>query len=306
VEDRALSYIKKILEEGSISQAAKRLFISQPSLSQFIQRLEEELGTELFDRTAKPLRLTAAGSIFLKTEQEIQRLREQRTNQIGDLFGLRKGCLIIGSSNYRSSQLLTRVLPLFKQRYPGINLSLEEGITEELEERAAEGSTDLSIVLLPLGYPDLAYEELFEEDILVALPAAHPLCGPAGFATEGPPYPYIDFCVLRDESFIVMKKGQKLRISFFDLCREAGIKPRIIMQTDSMATALALAAAGIGITIVPDALAASAAFPIPPRYFSLGNQAEARKVVVAYSRRRPLSGAARAFIEIMKEAILSA
>ncbi|HHT78412.1 MAG TPA: LysR family transcriptional regulator [Actinobacteria bacterium] len=302
MENRALHYIQRILEEGSISQAAKRLFIAQPSLSQYIKRIENDLGTEIFERNTKPARLTDAGEIYLQTEQKIHRLRQQRKNHIDDLFNLKSGHVTIGSSNYRSMYLLTHVLPVFKQRYPGISISLEEGITEELEERAVNGITDFSIVLLPLTYPNLIYEELFDEEILLVLPQEHALCQNIS-GQQVPPYPSIDFSLLKDESFIVMKKGQKLRISFFDLCHHAGFRPKIILQTDSMATAQALAAAGVGVTIIPDVLAKYNKFLEMPRYFSLNNQADTRRVIIAYSKDRPLTGAAKAFIQVMKEVV---
>lgn len=305
MEDRAFYYIQKILEEGSISQAAKRLFIAQPSLSQYIKRIENDLGAELFEKNAKPAKLTGAGQIYLQTEQKIHQLRQQRKNQIDDLFDLKIGHLTIGSSNYRSMYLLTSVLPVFKQRYPGISISLEEGITKELEERAMSGVTDFSIVLLPLSYPALAYEELFDEEILLALPANHKLCDAIKPGKQNRPYPPVDFALLKNESFIVMKKGQKLRNSFFDLCHNAGFRPDVILQTNSMEAAQALAAAGLGVTIIPDVLARSNKFPEMPRYFSLNQQVKVRKVVVAYSKQRPLTGAAKAFIHVMKEVIAS-
>ena len=304
MEERALYYIQKILEEGSISQAAKRLFIAQPSLSQYIKRIEADLGAEIFENNSRPVRLTDAGEIYLQTEQKISQLRQQRKNQIDDLFALKKGHVTIGSSNYRSLYLLTAVLPVFRKRYPGISISLEEGITEELEERAMNGVTDFSIVLLPLSYPALAYEELFREEIVLVLPAKHDLCKAANAQEQQlPPYPPIDFSLLKDESFIIMKKGQKIRDTFFDLCRRAGFRPKIILQTDSMATAQALSAAGLGAAIIPDVLAINNRLPEMPRYFSLKNQTEARQVVAAYSRERPLTGAAKAFIEVIKEVI---
>ncbi len=106
--------------------------------------------------------------------------------------------------------LLTRVLPIFKQRYPGISINLEEGITEKLEECAVNGITDFSIVLLPLSYSELTYEELFQEKIVLVIPAKHTLCKAVNpEQPQFPPYPTIDFSLLKDESFIVMKKGQK-------------------------------------------------------------------------------------------------
>ena len=302
MDNRNIEYIEKILEEGSISQAAKRLFIAQPSLSQYIKRIENELGADILERNSKPIKLTDAGEIYLKTELKIQQLEVQRKNCIRDLMDLKIGHLTIGCSNYRSMYLLTKVLPAFKQQYPGISISLEEGITEELEERAVKGITDFSIVLLPLSYSDLIYEELFDEEILLVLPAKHKLCEKISDNTDGT-YSYIDFSLLENESFIIMKKGQKLRVSLLDLCNRAGFTPKTILQTDSMEAAQALAVAGLGITIIPDVLAKNSSFLEMPRYFSLGDQIDVRKVVVAYSKNRPLTGAARAFINVMKEVL---
>ena len=117
------------------------------------------------------MKLTDAGKIYLETEQKIFQLYRQRNNLIADLLKLKKGHLSIGSSNYRSTYLLTSILPVFKERYPGISISLEEGITEELEDRALSGTTDFSIVLLPLSYPLLSYEELFTEEIVFGIAA---------------------------------------------------------------------------------------------------------------------------------------
>jgi DNA-binding transcriptional LysR family regulator len=305
MDSQALLYIQKILEEGSVSLAAKRLYISQPSLSQYIKRIEYGLGAEIFERNTRPARLTDAGEIYLQSELQISQIHQQRKKQIDDLFDLKTGHLTIGSSNYRSMYLLTSVLPVFKQRYPGISINLEEGSTEELEEHAVNGITDFSIIILPLVFDTLKYEALFEEKIVLVLPAKHPLCKYTSSECRVGPFPPLDFSLLKNESFIVMKKGQKLRNTFFELCRSAGFRPNIILQTDSMATAQALAAAGVGITIVPDILAEYHEFPEMPKYFSLDDQVGTRKVVVAYSKSRPLSGAAKAFIKVMKDVIAS-
>jgi DNA-binding transcriptional LysR family regulator len=303
MERRTLFYIQKILDEGSISSAAKKLFISQPSLSQFIKRIEDELGVEILERKIKPLQLTSAGEIFLKTEQSIHHMYEQGIKQIMDLSELKRGQVTIGSTNYRTMYLLTQVLPAFKYRYPGIDIHLEEGVTEELEIYVLNGITEISITLLPLTYPSLAFEELFQEQIVLALPANHPLCKtiPGGNSSY-PPYPEINFSQLKNEPFIVIKKGQKIRASFFNLCHSTKISPNIILETDSMATAQALVASGMGITILPDTLAINNVFPVMPRYFSL-KQVKPRKIGVVFLKGKKLSKASLAFIDVMKEVI---
>ena len=305
MSDLTLDYIQTILDEGSISQAAKRLFIAQPSLSQYIKRIEKEFGAEILDRNSKTIKLTAAGEVYLETELQIRQLRRKRVDQINDLLELNQGRLTIGSSHYRSTYLLTRVLPIFKERYPNIQIQLEEGITESLEEYADNGVTDFSIVLLPLRYKELVYEELFQEKIVLALPANHPICSNANAMQkkDSDLYPAIDFNLLKDESFIVMKKGQKLRNSFFDLCQLAGFQPNIILQTNSMITAQALTSVGIGTTILPDVLAEDERFSKTIRYFSSLQFIAPRRVVAVYSKHKPLSKAATKFLEILKESL---
>lgn len=302
--NREMEYIKKILEEGSFSAAAQKLYISQPSLSQYIKRIEEVIGSELFERTAKPLKLTHAGKIYLKTEQQIYYLRKQMQQRLDDIDELKAGHLTIGSSHYRSSYLLTKVLPVFRERYSGITISLEEGTTEQLEEYAVNGVTDFSISLLPTYFPALGYEELFQEKILLAISDDHPLSKKMmkrGRAYER--YPKIDFCELKNTEFIIMKQGQKLRKSFFYLCEKAGFSPNIILESQSMVAAQSLAAVGFGATLVPDVLAMYHNLNRPPCYFSFIEPPPNRRVVAVYNKNRYLSKAAQAFIAMLKEII---
>lgn len=301
MEDRALEYIQTVLEEGSVTRAAKRLFLAQPSLSQYLGRVEKNLGAEIFERNTSPVRLTAAGEIFVRSEQEIRGIRRRRESEINDIFGLKTGRLTIGSSHYRSMYLLTAVLPVFKQRYPGIRISLQEGTTGTLEEYAARGTTDFSIALLPLTYPELMYRRLFQEEIVLPLPPSHPLCGRAEAGSGR--YPVLDFSLLGKEPFIVMKKGQRIRSTFFDLCRDTGVHPEIVLETESMAAAQALAAAGVGTTLIPDILAESGRFDVSPHYFSVKGREMKRTVAAAYSRERPLSAAAEAFLRVTDEVL---
>ena len=167
--DNTYRYLSVLLAQGSFSKAAKMLDISQPSLSQFVLRLETETGLELIDRSVKPLRLTAAGECFMATERKIAQLREVRTKELADMdLGVR-GQVRIGSSHYRSSYFLPEVLPIFRREHPGIDLTLVEATTETLENYAAEGTTDFSIVIAPLMSPDLAGDTIYEEKLLLPI-----------------------------------------------------------------------------------------------------------------------------------------
>lgn len=117
-------YLDTLITAGSFSKAARVLQISQPSISQFVHRLETEVGTELVDRTAKPLRLTYAGECFMRTEREIEQLRSMRSRLIADIDEGVRGHVTIGSSHYRSTFFLAEVLPIFRREYPGVTVSL--------------------------------------------------------------------------------------------------------------------------------------------------------------------------------------
>lgn len=113
----------------------------QPSLSQFLVHLETEAQTELVDRSAKPLKLTAAGALFLRTEKQVDLLRETAAKQMLGIKGGVRGHVTAGASDYRETFCLAEVLPVFHRLYPLIEVSLTEGRTKELEKMALEGAS---------------------------------------------------------------------------------------------------------------------------------------------------------------------
>ncbi|WP_110956089.1 LysR family transcriptional regulator [Anaerosinus massiliensis] len=299
--NREFTYLTKIIETGNFSLAAQKLYIAQPSLSQFVKRIEKEIGAELFDRTTKPVTLTYAGKIYMDAEQKIQQINQSRQQQIDDIDLLKKGHVTIGSSHYRSSYFLDKVIPVVKQKYPGIEISLEEGTTKQLEEYSLNGVTDFSIVLSPLFYPELNYEQIFQEEILLAISSNHPISTKENLSyTAHSQYPIVDFSKLANEPFIIIKSGQKMRKSFFNFCEQVKISPPIILESQSMVAAQTLASVGVGATLVPDLLAKYNTLENPPCYFSLRNYLPDRQVIIAYRKDKYISKAANAVIQIMK------
>jgi DNA-binding transcriptional LysR family regulator len=303
IDERDINYILKVAEERSFSQAAKRLYVTQPSLSQCIKKVESELGVELFDRRTNPLTLTFAGELYINEAKRIQEIKKELIQQIEDMSELKRGHLTIGSSHSRTSYLLPRVLPAFCEQFPGIDISLIEGNTVELQEYALSGTTDFSLVYLPLLHPELDYVKIVDEEILVALPSKHPFSRAVVNLPQKLPFPPIDFSRLIDEPFIVMKNRRKMREIFFDLCKRAKFEPKIILQSHSLISAQALVAGGVGATLVPDTLALYNKLEHNPYYFSLSKPVPPRVLVTAYKKDVQLSKAAIAFIELTKEII---
>ncbi|MEN6412921.1 MAG: LysR family transcriptional regulator [Veillonellales bacterium] len=303
MENRQLKYVLKLAEEKSFSLAAKKLYISQSALSQIIFKLEEKIGFSLFDRSCIPLKITYIGELYIEMARKILDLNDEFTKKVNDTANLRRGRLTIGSSPFRSTYLLSQIIPIFEQRFPGLELILKEDTTRRLEELALNGLTDFSISLLPINTVLFDYEELFQEELLLALPPNHSLCikfnrQPGDYHTP----PRINLHDVRETPFILMDQGQKLHNTLFDLCNKAEVKPRILLETQSMNAAQALVGAGMGAALLPDTLIHASNISKNPCYFSL-SPIPIRTVIIAYRKGRYLSKAAVEFINLMKESL---
>ena len=129
-------YILTVAEEKSISKAAKKLFISQPSLSQYINRIEKHLGVNLFDRSTTPLELTYEGELFIETALKIKQLNEQLKKKFDDITELKSGRLNIGLTPSKANNPLPIILPCFKKNYPNIELIITEASSSYAFQRS--------------------------------------------------------------------------------------------------------------------------------------------------------------------------
>lgn len=298
---RHLQYILKVAEEKNFSKAAKKLYIAQPSLSQYILNLEQQLGTQLFDRTTTPLRLTYTGELYANFAKQVLELEKNLSIQMDDIDNLKRGRITIGISPFRSTYFLPQLLPAFMNKFPGIEINLLEGTMAELSDLTRNGSVDFSIMTLPIQEDLLIYEPIMVEEIVLALPPHHPLCNKReSNSSESTLRPQICLAKLSNEPFILLKPGQRMREVALALCKQAGFKPRIILETKSTEAANALVAAGIGIAFIPDALVSSSQVEKGPVYFSLEDPVPTRTLVVAYRKEGYLTKASQAFISMIK------
>ncbi|WP_303818662.1 LysR family transcriptional regulator [Actinobacillus minor] len=297
---RQFKYVLKVAEERNFSHAAKKLFISQPSLSQFIQKVEEEVGAPLFDRSVSPLKLTYIGELYIQHAKAMMDLQGQFEQKIDDVLNVKRGRVKIGSSPFRSAYLLPRVLPIFNEKYPHIDVFLKEDSTKNLEEGVASGQLDLAISLLPVDEKRFDYEFLFEERMLLAIPPQHEIAQKlelkAGNYTDLKAVSFQDFA---DTPFIQMHKSHKLHRMLISECEKVGFIPHIALETESMTTAQALAGIGIGAALLPETLVIKNHVDKAPCYVELKLR---RSAVIIYRKESYLSRATRAFIQTIKQA----
>lgn len=248
MELRQLRYFAAVSEELSFSRAAIRLHISQPPLSTQIKSLEEEIGVQLFERSNRGVTLTAAGSVFYEEVRSIlARLESARTKaQHADRGDV--GTLGIGFVSLADYSILPPALKDFRARFPGVEVQLHELSTDAqiLELRAAR--LDVGIGLGPVEEPDLSFEVVLREALVLAAPTGHTLIKRKGA---------VDLASLARESFIIPPRiiGPGLYDTIISLCREHGFAPRITQHARQMQTVISLVASGMGFALVPASMA---------------------------------------------------
>lgn len=293
MELRQLNYVIQIATEKNFSRAAEKLHIAQPSLSQQLSKLEQEIGVLLFRRTTNSVELTQAGQVFVDKSQTILDAVEQLKQEMDDMAQMRRGRLVVGTLPITGSHILPLVLPVFGSQYPQIEVVLVEDTTAKLEQLTASGGTDLSLLSLPLIDNSLSYEPFLEEEICLAVPPNHPLT-----RREDP----IDIAELEEEPFIGLKRGQGFRQITVDLCEQSGFTPRIVFESSNIETIQSLVAGGMGIAFVPQMLTRVKGSEFAPVYLPL-HPKPTRTLVVASRKGRYLSKAADAFIRTLNKTI---
>ena len=253
---RELIYLKAVVEEHSISKAAKKLYITQPSLSKCIKTIETNLGAKLFKRTNKGLYPTFAGEKFYEMANEIIRIYNNFEAEISDINNLKKGKIVIGCTVFYATFFLPVVIPSFKQKCPNIEIIIIEENSKKLEDILCSGEIDFAIMHIPPNYSTLDiskkanFYSLYKDEFILVTKKAHPLKQYAKNSVNSE-YPEIDLALFATEPFITVKPGQRIRQITDMILNKADINPRISITTKSYETARRLACQGIGVTIIP-------------------------------------------------------
>lgn len=308
-----LYYFAVTAEEKNITKAAKKLFISQQSLSNHIKKLENTLGVKLFNRYPT-LTLTYAGERLLNTAHDILNTKEQFIKEINDINNNSYGRISIGISYTRGRVVLPLLLPLFKKRYPHYVIDLHEGSSSDLINELLKGTVDVIITFMPPDSELIISHPLMEEHLFLAVPREYMIeTFPKNYQEKIVGFrkqPDIDvFC---NYPFILMKKGHHVRKNIDAYFASHKITPNILLETDNLGTSLALAAHGIGIAIQPEMFVyhywKDLAGLVPPiETFPLNDALTIGMLVVCYHKKRYQTEAVKFFIKLagqMKEMMI--
>lgn len=247
MELRQLRYFAAIVEEGSLSRAAQRLHVSQPPLSTHLKALEQELGVTLLERGNRGVTPTAAGAVYYEEVRAVLTRLEQARGRALQVHRGDVGTLSVGFVSIADYSLLPPALKQFRSRYPLVEVQLQELTTDAQIRELRAGRLDLAIGLAPVDEPDLGFERLRREALVLAAPADDPLAQGEGA---------VDLRQLAKASFIVPPRiiGPGLYDLVISRCRAAGFVPRITQSARQMQTVIGLVSSGMGVALVPSSV----------------------------------------------------
>ncbi len=297
MNERQLKYILTIAREGNLTAAAEKLYISQPSLSSMLSNVEKQLGVTLFDRNVTPMMLTYAGEEYIKAAEKIINTYNDLTRKIDDINNSLTGRLNIGSGPHTSPILIPKILPVFINRFPGVQINLYEERRTVLEKNLISGTLDVAITTSgnPKN-PNIEYINLYREDLML-ITSSFSNIKLLLHMEEG--RHLVNLKELKNEPFVLMKPGHQLRLLIDRIFLDSGFKPKLLLETSSWETCLLLAEAASACTILPDPKINSIAnitnrdiklYGIDPKYY--------REVFLCYRKGSYLSKILNAFIEI--------
>lgn len=306
-----LEYFLAVAEELNITRAAKRLYISQQSLSNHISNMEKEFGVQLFNRTM-PLTLTYAGRSLKTRAKQLLDLKDETYRELSDIKDFTTGQLSIGVSHTRGRFLLPAILPSYREKFPNIELNLVEGNSQELSTALIHGEIDLMIDLLPFKAENVESIPICEEEILLVVPDQildQYFPGEQEEIkrklSENP-----DILLLKDCPYLLIHKGNRVRTIADEIFEDAQLAPTVLLETENIETVLALAAKGMGITFYPRMFVSGstdngdvAVRKSGLNYYSLNYSRSHGVLAFGCHRGRYLSQATKEFIRIARENI---
>jgi len=288
VELFQLRYFLKAAEREGFTRAAVELGISQPALSRAIANLELELGQPVFERQGRRVALTDAGRLLQSRAQQVVSLLEDAKNEITD--DGESGRLRIAAIPTIAPYFLPGVLREFSRQHPRATVLIQEDVTDNALRKCAQGEVDAVILALPVPARHLDVEELFEEELILVLPAAHALAKKRGLTMKDiEPFP-----------FVLLDEAHCLTDSILSFCRQSSFHPVAVERTNQLTTVQELVALGHGISMIP-AMARELDTSDRRIYRSLSDVRPTRKVALCFNPYRFQSKLLVRFRECVRE-----
>ncbi len=286
MELRQLKYFQLVSRLGGVTRAAEQCHVAQPAISIAIQKLEEELGVQLFDRYQKKIVLTSIGHIFLQRVDDILDRVNNSVKEMDDYRKLQRGAIRIGIPPMLGAFLFPYIFSKFQKEHPDLELSIIEEGTLAIKVLLEQGELDVGIIMVTETSTDLETTPITKSEISVCFHHEHPLRH----------LDKIPFNILKDEKFILLKEDTYARQIVMEECARNRFTPSIAFSSNQIETVLRLVEQQVGITFLIESLvnknSTIESRPlVEPLYVQAG---------LAWNKKRYLSHAAQAFIDAIK------
>lgn len=285
-------YFKTIAQYGTITAAAKQLYISQPSLSQTLRQIEDEVGTPLFDRSTSPFHLTYAGERYLKAVEAMLDIETRLKEEIESIRRDDGGRLRLGISVTRAMQVLPDVIPIFTKVYPNVTIELTEAASASLEGLLQKGQIDLALAALEANEANIAYELIEKESIGILAGKDSQL---AQLVPSGTP---ISLEMVEKEAFVSLDTSHSSRIIQDRLFRRYNIRPKILLETSSLEVARRVALKSGACMVLPDVYADEFVFNSGGAFYPLKDYENHRHFYACYRNDENTKKYIRDFVSI--------
>jgi LysR family transcriptional regulator, hydrogen peroxide-inducible genes activator len=289
MEFHQLRYVCAIAETGSFSRAAERCHVAQPSLSQQVLKLEEDLGAKLFDRLGRSVRLTEAGRAFLPHARSILHQMEAARSGVEDKRTDVRGSVAVGIIPTIAPYLMPQFVAVFSKKYPDAKLRILEETTPVLVESLRNLSIDVAILALPLRHKEFQLYPLRTEPLFAALAKDHPRAGAKSMSLRE----------LRGEQFVMLRDGHCFRDLSVAACSRAKVNPRIAFESGQFSSLLGMVAAGVGVSLVPEMAVDKSA---GCNFVRVSDAQASRTIVAAVLRGRSFNRVQQAFLDHVRSA----
>ena len=246
MNEKHMQYVLTVLKEGSFTNAAKKLYVSQPSLSQIIKTAESNLGAPIFDRSTDPITLTPAGQLYVEAARQVTTISTNLRKQVEELSKEEFGTIRLGISVQRGMELLPELYPRFKKRFPHVGLELHEQGSATMEKSVLEGEVGIALLTTFPRHEELVYDLIQEEKLVLIVNRE---CELAKRIAPGTP---IDILEARDETFISSQSGHSVRTIQDSLFITRDMKPKIDLVTISIEVGKHVVAASPVVMACPD------------------------------------------------------
>ncbi|MET3293137.1 UNVERIFIED_CONTAM: LysR family transcriptional activator of glutamate synthase operon [Brevibacillus sp. OAP136] len=280
-----LQYFLAVARLEHVTEAARSLHVTQSSLSKTIQRLEEDLGVPLFDRSGRKLRLNEFGSRFLRRAERALFELEQGRQEIRDMTSPEHGTLELAVT---TASALPNILREFRKKRPYVQYHVQMLSMQEMVTLLHRGEVDFCLSSPPIEEDDIECQIVFIDPILIAVPKGHRLANRSS----------VSLIDLKDEWFVGVKKGYGIRDFVDDVCHSVGFVPKYVYEGDEPARLSSLVEAELGIAFIPSTARNSRG---DIHYLQVENHEFVREIALLWHKSRYISRAALEFREVVVE-----